>query len=647
MVILKAKNPKTQEFTTLPPFKLPPSHKHLASKPTALEARHFAATYALFRVCSMRNIHMMLPPDYRDLWKGEFESLKKQDVKEGRGWMYEADPFTALREREDAKAAMEKKRNERERANEKALNTPGGSGTRLAHRSVNTGASHNIHRGWSRVPKIEMGQKMRVNVEGLIRKSAIWNPHDVKLSKSQKDVIIQEFKSLDFRESHIQEAVDICKDREETLEWLLIHVPEDDLPRWALPEGYVGGITMASSNLKREGAIKRLAESGYAMDLCKQVFDKHGENEGRAAETLQRILLTSGDESNDSTPPIAEDDDTSLSDSIWEEELTSLHSVFGDNYARPFPDICRISVKSRKSSVVIQFRRLPNYPQTLPVISILGALPAYIRLSITKKALIQAVKNFLGEQMVFFLVDWIEQNVDDIIERPGKLREVSAAASTVSEARPLDRKKRRKISRHPAPIRWIASNKSKEEWMKRQEDSRQQARLAQRRMLPAWEMREDIIDIVNTHQVTIISGETGSGKSTQSAQFILDDLYARAVGEAANIICTQPRRISALGLADRVSDERCAVVGQEVGYIIRGESKTTPQTKITFVTTGVLLRRLQTSGGSSDDVVASLANISHVIIDEVHERSLDTDFLLVLLRDVLRRRQDLKLILMR
>ena len=87
-------------------------------------------------------------------------------------------------------------------------------------------------------------------------------------------------------------------------------------------------------------------------------------------------------------------------------------------------------------------------------------------------------------------------------------------------------------------------------------------------------------------------------------------------------------------------------MGQEVGYIIRGESKTSQSTKITFVTTGVLLRRLQTSGGSSNDVVASLADVSHVIIDEVHERSLDTDFLLVLLRDVLKKRKDLKLILM-
>lgn len=80
--------------------------------------------------------------------------------------------------------------------------------------------------------------------------------------------------------------------------------------------------------------------------------------------------------------------------------------------------------------------------------------------------------------------------------------------------------------------------------------------------------------------------------------------------------------------------------------MIRGESKVSPATKLTFVTTGVLLRRLQTSGGGDNDLVASLANVSHIIIDEVHERSLDTDFLLVLLRDVLRKRSDLKLILM-
>ncbi|TGO86734.1 hypothetical protein BPOR_0280g00030 [Botrytis porri] len=664
MVILKSKNTKTQELVSLAPFKLPPSHKHLAVKPTALEARHFAATYGLFRVLNMRNIHMTLPPDYRDLWKGEFEVLKKEDIKEGKAWMYEADPFAALREREDAKAAMEKKRNEQQKAREKAMNTPGSAGpggAGLALRgngsngtnSTGGGSSHNnIHRGWTKVPKIEMGKRTRTKVESLVRKHAIWNPHDVVLSDFQKHSIVKEFKTLDFRQSHIEEAVEICKDREETLEWLLIHVPEDDLPRWALPEGYVAGISMASSDLKREGAIKRLAEAGYSIELCKQIYYIHND-EGKASEALQHILLSSGRdvESIPSEDSWDTENAKESSEEIWEEEMTGLQSVFGENYSRPSKDVCRIKIKPSNRGTnlpvepIIQFRRSSQYPQNVPVISVHVQLPAYIRLSIMKQALNHAMDSLLGEHMLFFLIDWVEQHLYSIIERPGKLSDVSAAASIVSEFQPV-RRRRQNISRHPRAIKWIANIKSKDEWKSRQLNPKLESMIKGRRTLPAWEMKDIIVDTVNSHQVTIISGETGSGKSTQSAQFILDDMYQRAFGDCAKIICTQPRRISALGLADRVSDERCSAVGQEVGYIIRGESKSSPNTKITFVTTGVLLRRLQTSGGSSDDVVASLADVSHVIIDEVHERSLDTDFLLVLLRDVLRQRKDLKLILM-
>ena len=547
MVILKAKNPKTQELVQLPPFKLPSTHKHLAAKPTALEARHFAATYSLFRVCSMRNIHMMLPPDYRDLWKGEFEVLKKDDVKEGRAWMYEADPFAALRERDEAKALMEKKRVEREKAKEKALNTPGGpGGVGLALRGngqIGTGpGTHNIQRGWTRVPKIEMGKRTRTNVETLIRRYGLWNPHDVKMSEFQKHSIVTEFKALEFRQSHIEEAVEECKDREETLEWLLIHVPEDDLPRWALPEGYVAGISMASSDLKRESAIKRLAEAGYALDLCKQIFDSAGD-EAKAAEALQHILMSSG---QDLDLPETEgswdaEESKESSAATWEEELTSLQSVFGDQYSSTSKDVCKIAIKpsnrGRNPEVqpVLQFRRSQEYPQKVPVISVHAALPAYIRLSIMKQAVNHATDNLIGEQMIFFLVDWVEQHFYSIVERPGKLQDVSAAASTVSEVRPIHRK-RQKVSRHPRPISWTPNSRSKDDWTRRQTDPKLQARIQQRRSLPAWEMREVIIDTVNSHQVTIISGETGSGKSTQSAQFILDDLYQRALGECTKIM---------------------------------------------------------------------------------------------------------------
>jgi ATP-dependent RNA helicase DHX57 len=299
---------------------------------------------------------------------------------------------------------------------------------------------------------------------------------------------------------------------------------------------------MASSDLKREGAIKRLAEAGYSLDLCKQIFDVTMD-EGKAAETLQQILMSSGQESD--VPEMEESWDSEetkeSSQAIWEEEQASLQSVFGDQYSLTSKDVCRIGIKpsnrGRNPDVqpVIQIRRSQEYPQKIPVISVHAILPAYIRLSIMKQALNHVVDNLVGEQMIFFLIDWIEQNFYAIVERPGKLRDVSAAASTVSEVRPMHRK-RQKILRHPRPIAWVPSPKSKDDWTKRQIDPKLQSRIQQRKSLPAWDMREVIIDTVGSHQVTIISGETGSGKSTQSAQFILDDLYQRALGECTKIM---------------------------------------------------------------------------------------------------------------
>lgn len=84
-VRLSRTDPKTKETITLPPFELPHAQQERANEPTALEARHFAATYTLYRIASMKQIHMALPPKYRDFWKGLFADLKKEDVKEGRG----------------------------------------------------------------------------------------------------------------------------------------------------------------------------------------------------------------------------------------------------------------------------------------------------------------------------------------------------------------------------------------------------------------------------------------------------------------------------------------------------------------------------------------------------------------------------------
>jgi len=652
MVILKAVNVKTKEACILPPFKLPPTHKHLALQPTAVEARHFAATYALFRVCSMRNIHMLLPPIYRELWKGDFQELKKEDVRDGRAWMYEADPFAAKQEREKAQVIMAKKREERARDEAKqAEQLP----VRLGGGNVSAGSKGHgstSMKGWTKVPKIEMGKRTRAQMEDLVRRHAVWNPHDVVMSDSVQKAIANELTELGFRRSHVEEALAECKDREETLEWLLVHVPEDDLPGWSLPEGYAAGISMASANLKKEGMIERLAQAGYATELCLGILDSVGGDEGRAAEALQKILVY-GDRSVGTAVEFDQVGDDGV---IWEQELSTLEAIFGDRYQSLSADVCQITldVLHSNKSFLVKFRKpSDSYPATVPVISILTeGLPAYIRLSIIRQVVEHANTALLGEPMIFNMIDWLEAEILRIIENPGRLRDVSSAATTVGESG-SDRMKRRSVlrSRPVRSIDWRPGSRISLDllarWQTRQGLPQQQKMLDIRRSLPAWKLKDDIVHTVNRCQVTIISGETGSGKSTQSVQFILDDMIQRKLGGAANIICTQPRRISALFLADRVSQERCLPVGDEAGYAIRGESKQKHgTTKITFVTTGVLLRRLQTSGGSNDDLLAALTDVSHVVVDEVHERSLDTDFLLVLLRDVLKQRKDLKVVLM-
>ncbi|KAI8617272.1 hypothetical protein BC830DRAFT_1114343 [Chytriomyces sp. MP71] len=164
---------------------------------------------------------------------------------------------------------------------------------------------------------------------------------------------------------------------------------------------------------------------------------------------------------------------------------------------------------------------------------------------------------------------------------------------------------------------------------------------AQREKLPAYVLKEEILRVVKENRVVIVSGETGCGKSTQVPQFILDEAILSSKGARCKVLVTQPRRISALGLADRVSSERGESVGDSVGYHIRLENRMSAGTRILFCTTGILLRRLEE--GSPD---GGIEDVSHIIVDEVHERSLDSDFLLMVLKDLLLVRTDLKLILM-
>mmetsp|Transcript_5752 Transcript_5752/g.16586 ORF Transcript_5752/g.16586 Transcript_5752/m.16586 type:complete len:1474 (-) Transcript_5752:147-4568(-) len=161
----------------------------------------------------------------------------------------------------------------------------------------------------------------------------------------------------------------------------------------------------------------------------------------------------------------------------------------------------------------------------------------------------------------------------------------------------------------------------------------------ERRSLPMSSYRQELLDTVKSNQVTVLCAQTGAGKTTQCPQFLLEDALLSGHGDKVNIICTQPRRISAISVAERVADEICEKIGEKIGYHIRGETRRSKNTKLMFCTTGVVLRRLQ------DDPI--LAGVTHVIIDEVHERQWQIDFLLIVIRQLIRTtRKDLKVILM-
>ncbi|XP_031265551.1 DExH-box ATP-dependent RNA helicase DExH5, mitochondrial isoform X1 [Pistacia vera] len=159
-----------------------------------------------------------------------------------------------------------------------------------------------------------------------------------------------------------------------------------------------------------------------------------------------------------------------------------------------------------------------------------------------------------------------------------------------------------------------------------------------RRSLPAYKEKDNLLTAISQNQVIIISGQTGCGKTTQIPQFILESEIESVQGAVCSVICTQPRRISAISVSERVAWERGEKLGESVGYKVRLEGMKGKDTHLLFCTTGILLRRLL--------VDKNLKGVTHVIVDEIHERGMNEDFLLIVLKDILPRRPELKLILM-
>ncbi|KAF9469779.1 P-loop containing nucleoside triphosphate hydrolase protein [Collybia nuda] len=154
----------------------------------------------------------------------------------------------------------------------------------------------------------------------------------------------------------------------------------------------------------------------------------------------------------------------------------------------------------------------------------------------------------------------------------------------------------------------------------------------QRKSLPIYKLRDPLLKAIGEHQVLIVVGDTGSGKTTQMVQYLAEAGYT----DKGRVGCTQPRRVAAMSVAKRVSEEVGCRLGQEVGYTIRFEDCTSPETRIKYMTDGMLQRECL--------IDPLCSSYSVVMLDEAHERTIATDVLFGLMKKAVKRRPDLKLI---
>jgi pre-mRNA-splicing factor ATP-dependent RNA helicase DHX16 len=155
-----------------------------------------------------------------------------------------------------------------------------------------------------------------------------------------------------------------------------------------------------------------------------------------------------------------------------------------------------------------------------------------------------------------------------------------------------------------------------------------------RKSLPIYAYRDQFLAALEDHQILVIVGETGSGKTTQLTQYLHEAGFTKG---GLKIGCTQPRRVAAMSVAARVADEMGVKLGNEVGYSIRFEDQTSDKTIIKYMTDGMLLREFMSE--------PDLGGYSAIMIDEAHERTVHTDILLALIKDLALERPELKILI--
>lgn len=338
-------------------------------------------------------------------------------------------------------------------------------------------------------------------------------------------------------------------------------------------------------------------------------------------------------------PNIQDQQDEGVRQETIANELSALDSIYGEKISiNSYTFSCKdanaaleqTSIRHCNYHIIIQSSEMVNvelflpasnkYPDELPLLALRTTKPEYKRYLITALGeLLQSVKSLLGGPILYDLA----MNADSILDSlcsTGELPMIIAyksnkdqvgAVSTSCGLQPQkadlqdreslpskqedDRrkdKKRGKQALQPRTKRFVSYGMLRIEDDKKVRNPKLRSIQESRKTLPAARTKSQFLEYLDYNQVVMVSGQTGCGKSTQIPQFILENCIANRKDEGIEIVCTQPRRIAAVGVATRVAEERMESLGDIVGYQIRMESKRSDRTKLLFCTTGILFRRL-------------------------------------------------------
>ncbi|KAJ3802281.1 P-loop containing nucleoside triphosphate hydrolase protein [Lentinula aff. detonsa] len=617
--------------------------------PSSLEARHWGATYALYRFSNSLQLNRVLPRGPSEYWN-QLAAEHKQ-APEHMKWMYDADPFAARKQVEERQARAAEKRAQT------ASNAELGGGSRQ-----NTASASGE---FSQAPEVRMAKALRDQVEEAVKQVCIsmYPEQDVTRTESltiatnEAEIVIQQLMQMGFKSAQARNAVEFLSrsspmtDRllgnllplDASIEYLVLHLPEDALPERFLPSvnssnPFVTEVRSGHENLKVQWTADRaIKEAGWPVQVVRELT-----KDARYMDDWDSLIAELGKRLIGDDSPDEENIDGCFHIDAQEVEAFGGHFEGHTHLVMPMfsaPAALHILISSG------------SYPRrTYAPMYITGpSIPAYVRLHMLSRLLLAArALNFQQDEEGFCSAAmrcmenaWAEvedQGPPDMLEVlkhviPPRVTSPSQNVIVVTTAS----EKNQKDTRTRTKKRDTRSDDQiKTDFEQIRQSDKYHQILCERQRLPSFGVEDQFLNLLESNQVVVVVGETGCGKTTQLPQFILDSLIKSNNGTSASILVTQPRRLSAIGVATRVSAER--LDDGSVAYAIRGKSNQSAKTKLLFCTTGVVLRRLS--------VGDRLEEVTHIVVDEVHERSVDGDFLLLELKELLKRKSRIKVILM-